>query len=185
MKSAYAITREGLKIVFLTSLISTIGGIGLESVEEKLFSIVPLIILVPAMNNLTGSFGTIMSSKFTSILYMKGFDDNLFKDKKIRNMIGTTVILSIFMGVYIAGLSIISAKIIGFAPDFETLWKLIAMSIGTSFLLSIFILFVVVNLGIKIYRKNQDPDNFLIPITTAIADFGSMTLISIFVITFF
>jgi cation transporter-like permease len=48
------------------------------------------------------------------------------------------------------------------------------------------ILFVVaVVAGIHFYKKGEDPNNFLIPITTSIADFGNMLLLAALVMMFF
>jgi len=39
--------------------------------------------------------------------------------------------------------------------------------------------------GLHFYRKKEDPNNFLIPITTSIADFVNMALLSLLVVMFF
>ena len=39
--------------------------------------------------------------------------------------------------------------------------------------------------GLHFYRKGEDPNNFLIPITTSIADLSNMFILSILVVLFF
>jgi len=39
--------------------------------------------------------------------------------------------------------------------------------------------------GLYFYRKGEDPNNFLIPITTSIADFGNMIVLTVLVILVF
>ena len=44
------------------------------------------------------------------------------------------------------------------------------------------ILFIVaIAAGIYFYKKKEDPNNFLIPMTTSIADFGNMLILALLV----
>lgn len=184
-KLTYKIIKESFRIVILTSIISTIGGIGLESIQEKLFTILPLIILVPALNNLTGSFGAVTSSRFTSMLYMTGIKKDIWKNKEIRKMFFLTIFLSFILSIYVSLISIFSANLLNFDFDFFLATRIVALSVLTSLTLSMLIFFVVIKVGIRVYKRKQDPDNFLIPLTTAIADFGTMSMMTLFVFILF
>ncbi|MGB9675390.1 MAG: hypothetical protein ACPLYW_02200, partial [Candidatus Nanoarchaeia archaeon] len=59
------ILRESLVILIVASILSTIGGIGLEALKTKFIFLIPLLILIPALNDAIGDFGVIISSKFT------------------------------------------------------------------------------------------------------------------------
>ena len=67
MKFFWKIMKESIKILILASLISSLGGIGLESVNVKLIALLPLLILLPAMNDMIGDFGAIISSRISTM----------------------------------------------------------------------------------------------------------------------
>ena len=45
--------------------------------------------------------------------------------------------------------------------------------------------FISISAGLYFYKKKEDPNNFLIPITTSVADFGNMLMLSVLVFLFF
>ena len=44
---------------------------------------------------------------------------------------------------------------------------------------------VTVVIGVKIFKKEEDPNNFLIPISTSIADVVTLVVVSLFAILLF
>lgn len=48
--------------VGIASSLSLIGGIGIELVSEKLLPIVPLVIVLPALNSLVGDYATLIAA---------------------------------------------------------------------------------------------------------------------------
>ena len=55
--------------------------------------------------------------------------------------------------------------------------KILLLSVISVMVLLSIIVIISVVLGIRIYKKGEDPNNFLVPITTSVADFGSMIMI--------
>src|SRR3989338_5827245 len=59
------IIKESIKILLLASIISSVGGLALEHIKTVFISIMPLIILMPTLNDMIGDYGTIISSRFS------------------------------------------------------------------------------------------------------------------------
>lgn len=178
MTLTFKIIKESIKIMILASILSSIGGISLQIVEKKLLLIIPLLILLPGLNNMIGSFGTIMSSKFTTLLFLGKIEDKWWKSKDLRTIIGVLVVVSIISAVYIGLL----ANLIAYWKDFlittDLIIKVVIISLLATILLVTLIILISIIAGFMVYKKNEDPDNFLIPITTSIADLGSMLIFS-------
>jgi len=84
MKLERRILKESFGILILASILSSIGGIGLETVQEKIFLILPLLILLPALNGMVGNFGIIFSSRYTTLLYQKKLGKTRFMNKALK-----------------------------------------------------------------------------------------------------
>ncbi len=178
MTLTFKIIKESLKILILASILSSIGGVSLQSIEKKLFLILPLLILLPGLNNMIGSFGTIMSSKFTTLLFLGKINDRWWKSRDLTAIIWTLLAVSLISAVYIGLLSNLIAYWKGFAITTEMISKVIVVSLFATSLLVTLIISISIIAGFRVYKKNKDPDNFLIPITTSIADLGSMLIFS-------
>jgi cation transporter-like permease len=63
--------RESLLVLVVTSLLSTIGGIGFEALKEKFYLLPIILIALPALNDMIGDLGIILSSKFTTTIYLQ------------------------------------------------------------------------------------------------------------------
>lgn len=179
------ITKESLKILILASLLSSIGGFGLEMIREKLLAIIPLLILMPALNDLIGDFGAVISSKFTTMLYMGRLRKKWWKSKKVKQLFTIIVAISLISSVYIGILASVIASFSGYPITLIFATEVVAIAMLSTTLLVIVIFLVSVVGGLYIYKKDMDPDNFLIPITTSIGDLGSMLIFSLVILYFF
>ena len=65
---ARVIIKESLKVLLLASILSAFGGFALESVKHAFIAILPLVVLLPALNGMIGGYGTIFSSRFSTLL---------------------------------------------------------------------------------------------------------------------
>ncbi len=178
---ASVIIRESIKIIILTSLISSSGGIALQSVEEKIIAIAPLIILMPALNNLVGSFGTLISSKFTTLLYTGRVSFAKSKEHLISLMFMIAFVSSIYLGIA----SVLLGTFYGYPFSYTILIEIVGIAVLATLLLVGFISIISIALGFYIFKRNEDPNNFLIPISTSIADVGSMTILAVMVTLLF
>src|SRR3989344_4456058 len=63
------IIRESIKILIFASVLSSLGGLALEHIKAIFVSVLPLIILLPTLNDMVGDFGTIIASRFSTMLH--------------------------------------------------------------------------------------------------------------------
>ena len=186
MKLLLKIIRESLKVLILASLASSIGGMTLEKVNIKLVALLPFLILIPAMNDMVGDFGSIISSRLTTMLYLgKIKEKEWWKSHEIGNLFLIVAIVAMISTLYIVLLSSAIALLGGFKLSAFFVLKLLIVAIITTTLLVVFMFWLSTTAGFYIFKKNKDPSNFLIPLTTSIADLGSMLIMSGMVLWFF
>lgn len=173
---ATLIIRQSLLVLLLATTLSLAGGIGLESVKQKIISVLPLLILIPALNDMIGDFGTIVSSKITTMLYLGHISRNVLGEKEVRKMLSAVVLIALSSAVYLGVLSSALSVFMGFNLTLGILLKVVFTSLLMSFALVSIIILLAVFGSLMIYKRREDPDNFLIPITTSVADFGSLVL---------
>ena len=175
------IISESLRVLIIASVVSTIGGIGLQALEEKLLVFIPMLILVPALNHMTGSFGTIISSKFTTDLYLGKVGRNWWKSRDIQNLFRSVMIVSFLTALYVSILASAFSMYQGFPLTIELFFKMVLLSITANLCLVSLIFVVSAVAGLYIYSEKKDPNNFLIPLTTSLADLGSMIIFSLMI----
>lgn len=186
MKIFWKIARESAKALILASLISSLGGIGLENVSVKLVTLLPILILIPAMNDMIGDFGAVISSKLTTMLYMgKVKEKRWWHSHDIGNLFVTVAIVAVLSGIYISVVSSIIAALNGFDMTLFFLIKLVITTVMTTSIMIVFMFWLSATAGFYVFKKNEDPANFLIPLTTSVADLGSMFIITLIVMFFF
>lgn len=179
MNVFWKIIKESIKVLILASLISSLGGIGLESVNAKLVALIPILILMPAMNDMIGDFGAIISSRISTMLYMgKLKEKRWWKSHVAGDLFITVAIVAIICAAYISILSGAMALLKGFSLNAVFLIKLIIVSIITTMVLIVFMFWLSATAGFYVFKKNEDPGNFLIPLTTSMADLGSMLIMT-------
>ncbi len=185
MDIVWKILKESSKILILASLVSTFGGIGLEAIKPKIILFVPFLILLPALTGMIGSFGTIVSSKFTTLLYLGKVGWHWRESEEVRTLVHEVGAVAMVSAVYVGLLAGLVSYIKGYAIGIVMLAKILLFSImATATLVSIIIAVAIIG-GIAIYRRNSDPNNMLIPLTTSLADLGSLLLFAVMLRTFF
>ena len=173
---ASRIVRESLKVLLLTSIISSIGGIALENIRVTLATILPLIIILPALNDMIGDVGTIVASKFTTALYLGHIRGDWWKIHFLHRTFWIVFTVALITAAYVAAISILLSAWTGYGVNIEVFKKIALIALASTTLLTVIIFNISIVGGLWIYRRGEDPNNFLIPITTAVADFGSLTI---------
>ena len=182
---AHVIVRESIKILIIASIISSIGGISLQFMQDKILVIIPLLILVPAMNNMVGDFGCIVSSKFTTMLYLGKVGRKWWRSRHLHRLFLIILVSSFIMSVFIGVAASVISYWQGFQLSFEVFLKILAIAVLSNLILVGAIFCVSIIGGLGIYRKNEDPNNFLIPIATSVADLLNLVIFAILVGMFF
>ncbi len=180
------ILKESFKIVLLTALISSLGGFALEQMKMVLISMIPFIILLPALNDMVGDYGTIVSSRFSTMLHKGSIKKKWWKEAEVQELFiqimliaGITAVLSAGIAVGIASL----AKFRLIEPLFVA--KIFLITIIDVLLVVALLFFISIFAGLYFFKKKEDPNNFLIPITTSVADFGNMVILTGLILLFF
>ena len=175
---ATVIIKESLKILILASILSSLGGIALHGAQDKIITILPLLILLPALNDMIGDFGTIISSKFTTMCYTGKIKENPFKSAYIKDLFITVMTVALLASLYVGILAYFIAYTKGFAFTLSLFFRVVGIAVLSTFIIVSFIFVISVILGIRICRKGEDPSNFLIPLSTSIADLCNLAFLS-------
>lgn len=165
---------QSLPPIIVASFLSSIGGISLSIVREKVLLILPLLILLPALNNMVGDYGTIIASKFTTWLYRGTIPPRWWKSKRLRNLLKNIFIIACLYSFLNAFLASALSLYQGFSLTTSIFLKITFIGISTAAIIVIFLSFLVILVGIFLYRRRLDPDNYLIPFATALADLGAL-----------
>ena len=179
------IIRESIKILLFASIISSVGGLALEHIKMVFVSIMPLIIIVPTLNDMIGDCGTIISSRFSTMLLENKVGRNWLVNKELRKLFAQILIVSLLTTAISLSVALVISKFSGYALSADIIYKIFFINIIDVVLLVLILFLIAVLAGIYFYKKKEDPNNFLIPITTSIADFGNMIILSILITLFF
>lgn len=180
------ILRESLRILILSSIISSIGGIGIEMVQDKVIQIIPLIIIIPALNHMMGNLSTVLVSKFSTLLFLgKINESNWRKSKDLADLKGTLYTIAIILALYLSILGYVIAILKGYPLNVGIFLKIIIMSLAISLILLKLVFMISLSWGFFLFRKGKDPNNYLIPFLTSVGDMGAMLFFALFVIIFF
>lgn len=179
------IIRESLKILILASIISSFGGLALEEIKPLFISIIPLVIILPALNDMIGDYSMIISSKFTTLLYENRVWNKWWRDSDIQKLFVQIMIIAVITSAAASALAVMIANLSGYVSGMEIVIKIFAISIIDVILLVSILTLVSITAAFHFYRKGEDPNNFLIPITTSIADFGNMIILAMLILAFF
>ncbi|MEX0920880.1 MAG: magnesium transporter [Candidatus Pacearchaeota archaeon] len=179
------IIKESLRILILASVISSLGGLALNKIEVLFLSIFPLVLLLPALNNMVGNYATVVSSRFSEMLYEGNVKDKWWKTPELRKLF--------FQIVFIAGIAAVLSSAIAILITYfssEGISLIVALKVFLIVLVDMIVLtnilfLVAVLSGIHFYKKNEDPNNFLIPITTGVADFTNMIVLTLLIVLLF
>jgi cation transporter-like permease len=182
---AHVIVRESVKILILASIISSIGGIGMEYISSRLVAIIPLLILLPALNDMVGDFGCIVSSKFTNMLYLGKVNRKWWKSRHLHKLFMVILFTSFLTSVFIGVAASIIAYWNGFSLTFDVFLKILSIAVMSNLIIVAIIFCISIIGGLGICGKNEDPNNFLIPITTSVADLLNLAIFAILVGMFF
>ncbi len=174
------IVRESLKILIFASVLSTLGGIGLRSVSSELMTILPLLVLLPALNDMIGDFGTVASSKISTGLFLgKIKQKGIFSSEFVRSLFKVHLKVALVSAVYISVGAFLLAGFQGYIFNASAFLRVLGLTTAASALLVVIIFTISYTWGVREFKRGEDPNNFLIPISTAIADFGSLLIFSI------
>lgn len=182
---AKRIIKESIWVLLFASIISSFGGLFLENIKGIFVALVPLVILLPALNDMIGDYGIVISSRFTSMLFRGEIKKKIGENKKLLKLFLKILLIALITSLSATIISFVISKILGYQLTLSIMEKIFFIIIIDVFLIILILCLVAFFGGIYYYKRNEDPDNFLIPLTTSIADFGNMIIIALLIIILF
>jgi len=128
------IFKESIGVLIIASVIGLIAGLFLRSVQDRLLVILPLIIILPALNGMIGDFGMIMISRFSTALYEKKINKDGVHSKIIKHLFKEVIPISIFSAIYISVLATLISHLRGFAFNALNHWYNFGYNFNFSFI---------------------------------------------------
>ena len=171
--------------MLLASLVSSLGGLALENIKEVFVSIIPLVVLLPALNDMFGDYGSIVSSRFSTMLHTGKVNSKWWLNMELRKLFAQVLVIAVILAIASALFSFFITGFSSYSVSLQIALKILCVVIIDAILLVSILCITSVVAGIYFFKKKEDPNNFLIPIATSIADFGNMMLLSLLVILFF
>lgn len=155
-----------LPILFATSVLQMASGGVLQTFEEQLLTEPALLILVPVMIGTAGNLGSILCSRLSTQLHLKGVEASP-RDPTVRAN-GLAVLglaLAIFTALGLASWAIGRALGggLGLAP-------LLAITLTSGLLLAVWVVLLSVVAVLASYNMGYNPDDTTIPIVTNVCD---------------
>lgn len=178
------IIKESIKILLLASIISSFGGLTLEYIKPIFLSITPLIIMLPVLNDMIGNYGIISSSRFSTMLHERKIK-KWWLNKDLRKLFIQILVISEATAILSSVIALVISSLSNYTISLHIVYKIFYISLIDVISLVSVLFLISILAGLYFYRKGEDPNNFLIPITTSIADFGNMLILSILIILFF
>lgn len=179
------IIKESIKILLFASIISSFGGLALEHIKTIFISIIPLVVLLPTLNDMIGDYGAIISSRFSTMLHEKKINKKWWINKNLKKLFYQILIIGSITTIISSLAALIISSFSDFVIDKTIIYKILFVSILDVTLLIVILFLIAILAGFYFYSKNEDPNNFLIPIATSVADFGNMIILSILILLIF
>lgn len=157
--------KESFLTIALVAFIVNVTGSFLARITEVVGSRPEIYIVYPALIDTIGSVGSIVGSTATTKLILGTLKSSFSSIKQHLNEIGGAWAASLVMFMLY---SIISSVTQGMVV-FEFL-RFTALLFATNILAALSMVIIAYAIGVLTYRKGWDPDNFVIPIESSLAD---------------
>ncbi|MFX0077401.1 MAG: magnesium transporter [Candidatus Hermodarchaeota archaeon] len=173
------IFKESLIVVLISSVMGLFSGTLLSNNEQVLASFPIILLVLPSLNSLIGDISTVLVSRLTSHLYLGTLSPKIQSSDRLKQDFYGLLITILLSLAALIGLGYILGSVTGI----EIVNPLLIISILIITILILFgFMFVFLFMGsILIFRNGKDPNNFLIPMITSLADFLTPLLIIIFI----
>ncbi|MFX0027879.1 MAG: magnesium transporter [Candidatus Hermodarchaeota archaeon] len=182
MKYFMKIFKESIVIVIFSSIFGLFSGTLLSSNEEILYTIPIFLLILPALNSLIGDISTVLVSRLTTHLYIGTILPKIEKSDRLKEdfygLLLTLLLSLVFL--IITGFSVGILSGVNIVNPFMII-LIILLTILIIFLMMSILLFLS---AIFLFKRGTDPNNFLIPFITSLADFLTPLLIILFITIF-
>lgn len=179
MKYFKKILKESIIIVLLSSILGMFSGSILSTNQDILYTFPIILLILPALNSLTGDMATVLVSRLTTHLYIGTISPKVSKSKRLfDDFLGLLLTLLLSLTFLI-----IMGYGIGFITRIQIINPFLIISIITVSVLILFgFMFILLFISsIILFKRGKDPNNFLIPFITSLADFLTPLLLIVFI----
>lgn len=159
-----------------------ISGTLLSSNETLLYTVPIILLVLPALNSLIGDISTVLVSRLTTHLYIGTLEPKIQKSERLKeDFYGLLITLLLSLGALIF-LGYLVSMISGIEIVNPLLISLIMCSTVLIIFAIMFLLSFISSIGL--FKRGMDPNNFLIPLITSLADFLTPLFLIIFITIF-
>ncbi len=167
--------KESLYMLFMVSVIVNLTGAMLSRIGESVGHKPEIYVVYPALIDTMGDVGAIVGSTATTKLALGTMDSSLKAIKNHRNQIvGAWLASAAMYSVYALISSFYQASM-----SFSAILRFVGLLLATNVFAAIFMIYISFSVAILAFHKGLDPDNFVIPIESSLAD--TITTISLMV----
>lgn len=167
--------KEAMYTMVIVAFIVNIAGSVLSRISEVVGRRPEIYVVYPALIDTMGDFGAIVGSTATTKLALGTIDSSFKSIKNHRNQIAGAWIASVVMYVIFALISSFYQVPVSF---FATL-KFVGLLLATNVFAAVFMICISFGVAILTFHRGLDPDNFVIPIESSLAD--TITTVSLLI----
>jgi len=181
-KSFIKTIKESLLTLFFVAFIVNVTGTVLKGVDKIVSSAKEIYIVYPALIDTVGDVGSVVGSTATTKLAVGLLKPSFRSILNHRKRIVATWIASIVMFILFSVISLLTQGML----TVQMFLRFTALLIATNLIAVIAIALVSFYVAILTFRRGLDPDNFVIPIESSLAD-GITTvalLIALFLVSY-
>ena len=167
--------KESFYMIVVVAIMVNITGYVLSTISEFVGQKPKIYVVYPAIIDTMGDVGAIVGSTATTKLALGSLDSSVRSIRNHRIQIAAAWIASAAMFMIYALISSL------YRPPSSVLEALtfLFLLLATNFFAGIIIVFISFSVAILTFKKGLDPDNFVIPLESSLAD--AITTVSLFV----
>jgi mgtE-like transporter len=167
--------KEAMYTMVIVAFIVNVTGSVLSRISEVVGRRPEIYVVYPALIDTMGDFGAIVGSTATTKLALGTIDSSFKSIKNHRNQIAGAWLASVTMYVIFALISSIYQVPI----SFFAILRFVGLLLATNVFAAVFMIVISFGVAILTFHEGLDPDNFVIPIESSLAD--TITTVSLLV----
>ena len=178
---ASVILKESLFALVIAFAFGVAGGVSLQVLESNLIFLLPLIILLPSLNDMVGDYSMIVVSRLSTLIFTKGALRNWWKSEDVHKIIRTIIIIALLSATYMGVASSFIAYMKGFSLTASSVIKVLQVSLFTTLVMTGVVIIISATSVFYVYKRKEDPNNLVMPIMTSVADLGTILVFALMV----
>jgi len=162
------IVKESLPVLILSGIITIGAGLVLNSSEKMITAFPGIIIMMPAFINMVGGLMSVLASRLSSALHLGMIHPKLHKTKTLDRNIIAMIIISLISFTFLGIIGSILLTVLGLVNTNMVLFTFMVLVAGL--LTTMILMAFTIVLSYYLFKKGDDPDNWVIPILTSVSD---------------